>query len=276
MPYSPLTHDSVFLHVFGEPEGLPLLESLVNAHFEAVGLPLVHKMQLQPRDLPPEHSGEKLAILDILAEDETGRMINVEVQTTRKPAYFERALFYWARLFVRQLPKGEDYTTLRPVISLNFLEYEISRKSPWLHFIRLPHTGHFGFIFVELPKLLRSTSSRSLLKNAALWGRFLEQPEIEPPSGSLELVAMLDAAKKRMEAYMQLTPEVYNEIRQSMEHHDYASVRGEALREGEAIGVSKGKTEGKVEVAVALLADGMGVAKVAAITGLPLSEVAKL
>ena len=31
MPYSPLTHDSVFLHVFGEPEGLPLLESLINA-----------------------------------------------------------------------------------------------------------------------------------------------------------------------------------------------------------------------------------------------------
>ncbi len=104
MPYSPLTHDSVFLHVFGEPEGLPLLESLINANFEAVGLPPVHKLQLQPRDLSPLHDGEKLALVDILAEDETGRIINVEVQTTRKPAYFERTLFYWARLFARQLP----------------------------------------------------------------------------------------------------------------------------------------------------------------------------
>ena len=66
MPYSPLIHNSAFLHVFGEEEGLPLLESLINAHFEAVGLPLVHKLQLQPRDVAPEHQGEKLAILDML------------------------------------------------------------------------------------------------------------------------------------------------------------------------------------------------------------------
>ncbi len=82
---------------------MPLLESLINAHSEAVDLSLVHKLQLQPRELPPEHTGEKLAILDLLAEDENGRMINVEVQTTRKP-----------------------------VISLNFLEYEITREGRWL------------------------------------------------------------------------------------------------------------------------------------------------
>ena len=142
MPYSPLTHDSVFLHVFGEEEGLPLLESLINANFEAVGLPLVHTLQLQPRELSPVHAGEKLAIVDILAHDETGRTVNVEVQTTRKPAYFERALFYWARLFARQLPEGENYTSLKPVISLNFLEYEITKKGQWLHHFRLPHTSH--------------------------------------------------------------------------------------------------------------------------------------
>ncbi len=43
---------------------------------------------------------------------------------------------------------------------------------------------------------------------------------------------------------MQLTPEVYNEIRQSMEHHDYVSVRAEALREGEAIGEARGEVTG--------------------------------
>ncbi|MEI8095839.1 MAG: Rpn family recombination-promoting nuclease/putative transposase [Spirochaetales bacterium] len=264
MPYSPLTHDSVFLHVFGEPEGIPLLESLVNAHFEAVGLPLVHKLQLQPRDLPPTHDGEKLAILDILAQDETGRTVNVEVQTTRKPAYFERALFYWARLFARQLPKGEDYTTLKPVISLNFLEYEISRKGPWLHHFRLPQTAHLGFIFVELPKLLRSPGSRALLKKAAIWGRFLEKPETSPANGPADLVALLGAAKQRMEAYLMLEPEVYREIHESMEHHDYVSVRGEGYREA------------KAEVATALLARGMSVAEVAELTGLPLAEVTKL
>ncbi|MEI8093652.1 MAG: PD-(D/E)XK nuclease family transposase [Spirochaetales bacterium] len=249
MPYSPLTHDSVFLHVFGEPEGLPLLESLVNAHFEAVGPPLVHKLQLQPRDLPPEH-GEKLALVDILAEDETGRIVNVEVQTTRKPAYFERALFYWARLFARQLPAGDDYDKLQPVISLNFLEYEISKRGPWLHHCHLPHTAHLGFLFVELPKLLKSPDPATQLKRA-----------------------MIGAAYQRMEAYMSIAPEVYNEIRRSMALHDIASYKGEGFREGEARGFTKGKLEGKVEVAKVLLAEGMNTAKVAELTGLPLATV---
>ena len=226
--------------------------------------------------MPPEHNGEKLAILDILAEDETGRMINVEVQTTRKPAFFERTLFYWARLFARQLPKGEDYTTLKPVISLNFLEYEISRKGPWLHHFRLPQTAHLGFIFVELPKLLRASGSRSLLKKAAIWGRFLEKPETSPANGPADLVALLGAAKQRMEAYLMLEPEVYREIHESMEHHDYVSVRGEGYREGEAVGEVRGIEKGKAEVAVALLDEGMSVAKVAELTGLQLPEVEKL
>ncbi len=272
MPYSPLTHDSVFLHVFGEPEGLPLLESLVNAHFEAVGLPLVHKLQLQPRELPPGHNGEKLALVDILAEDETGRIVNVEVQTTRKPAYFERALFYWARIFARQLPAGDEYDQLRPVISLNFLEYEISRNGPWLHHISLPHTSHLGFIFVELPKLLRSPGRGSMLKKALLWGRFLERPDVTPPSGPAELVAMLGATKKRMEAYMRIAPEVYDEIRRSMALHDIASYKGEAFRDGEATG---GHREQR-KIAQRLKDRNMSTAEIAEITGLPLAEVMNL
>jgi predicted transposase/invertase (TIGR01784 family) len=235
-----------------------------HANFEAVGLPLVHHLQLQPRDLPPVHQGEKLAIVDILAQDETGRTANGEVQTTRKPAYFERALFYRARLFVRQLPNGQDYSTLKPVISLNFLEYEITKKGPWLHHIRLPHIGHLGFIFVELPKLLRSSGSRALLKKAVIWGRFLEKPASSPANGPADLVALLGAAKQRMEAYLMLEPEVYREIHESMEHHDYVSVRGEGYREG------------KAEVATALLARGMSVAEVVEVTGLPPATIKKL
>ncbi|MEI8096313.1 MAG: Rpn family recombination-promoting nuclease/putative transposase [Spirochaetales bacterium] len=259
-----MTHNSVFLHVFGEPEGLPLLESLINANFEAVGLPLVHKLQLQPRELSPVHSGEKLAIVDILAQDETGRTVNVEVQTTRKPAYFERALFYWARLFARQLPQGEDYTKLQPVISLNFLEYEITKKGPWLHHFRLPHTSHLGFIFVELPKLLRSPGNRSLLKKAAIWGKFLEKPEANQPGSPADLVALLDVAKKRMEAYLMLEPEVYREIHESMERMDYFSVKAEASRMEQR------------RIAQRLKDRHVPAGEIAEITGLPLAEVEKL
>jgi len=98
------------------------------------------------------------------------------------------------------------------------------------------------------------------LKKAALWGRFLEKPETNPATGPADLVALLDAAKKRMEAYLMLEPEVYREIHESMERHDYFSVRAEA----------------KAEVAAAMLEDGMSVAKVAELTGLTLATVEAL
>ena len=296
MPYSPMTHNSVFLHVFGEPEGLPLLESLINAHFEAVGLPLVHKLELQSRDLPPQHQGEKFAVVDILAEDETGRTVNVEVQTTRKPAYSERALFYWARLFARQLPAGGDYSKLNPVISLNFLEYEITKRGPWLHHFRLPHTAHLGFIFVELPELLRSPGRRPRLKKAAIWGTFLERPEVNTPRGPMDLVSILGAAQKRMEAYLMFTPEVYQEIRDVMERSDWISARAEAVREGLAQGVAQGVAQGQVlgeargvllgeaagglkvqrKIAQRLKSRGVAPSEIAEITGLSVAEVEDL
>ncbi len=119
MPQSPLTDDRVFHYVFGEPDGLPLLESLINAFFLAVGLPLVRLQGLLPRELGPESFEEKLTMLDVVAKDLSGRLVNIEIQTSRKPFYFERTLFYSSRLYGRQLPVGEDYSTLRPVISLN-------------------------------------------------------------------------------------------------------------------------------------------------------------
>ncbi|MEI8093419.1 MAG: hypothetical protein WCG80_04350, partial [Spirochaetales bacterium] len=67
------------------------------------------------------------------------------------------------------------------------------------------------------------------------------------------------------------------------EHHDYVSVRGEGYREGEAAGLVKGEARGeerltqeRVRVAVALLAEGMSVAKVAELTGLPVATVEAL
>ncbi|MEI8096438.1 MAG: Rpn family recombination-promoting nuclease/putative transposase [Spirochaetales bacterium] len=260
MPLSPLTHSRVFQYVFGEPEGLPILESLVNAHFEAAGLPSVHSLQFLPRELGPEHVDEKLAIVDLVAVDETGRQVNIEVQTTRKPAYFERTLFYWARLYSRQLPKGEDYTGLRPVVSINLLEYDYSPDTSWLHYHRLPHTDHLGFIFVELPKLVRAAAPSPDLKNAAIWGKFLERPEAQATGATPEMAQALQAAFGRMEDFMALTPEVLGEIKAEMEHLDWLSVRNEAKRED----------------AAAMLAEGLPVEQVSRITGLPLEDVQAL
>jgi len=288
MPYSPLTDDRVFRYVFGEPEGLPLLESLINAFFEPVGIPKIHHLTLQNREVGPESLGEKVTLLDVLAKDEKGRIVNVEIQTTRKPAFFERTLFYWSRLYSRQLPVGEDYQTLKPVFSLNLLEYDISEQVDWLHLFRLPQTDHLGFVFVELRKLLRLVSEDPQyqnraspdLKNAAIWGTFLEKPEKNWVIDQNAVAEMLLATRIRMEEFMALTPEIVYEIQKEMYEHDLASMRGEARRAGLAEGREEGREEGRVarsmEIARNLKVKGMSPVEIAELTGLPIPAIESL
>ncbi len=89
-------------------------------------------------------------------------------------------------------------------------------------------------------------------------------PESSQPADPAELVALLDIAKKRMEAYLMLEPEVYREIHDSMERMDYFSVKAEASRM-EQHRIARRLKERKVPAT-----------EIAEITGLPLAEVEKL
>jgi len=264
MSYPKLTRDEIFLHVFGEPEGLPLLESLINAYFEAVGLPLVHQLELQPRDLPIGHVGEKFAVVDLVARDETGLVVNVEVQTQNKPAYLNRTLFYWARLYVRQMSRGDDYAALRPVISLNLLEFDLFEGDSWLHHSRLPHTDQLGFIYVELNKLRRLANVPEPLQNAAFWGNFLEEPLQLAPGAPAALATAMRGARARMEKFMALTPQAIAEIRDEIGHLDWLTAKNAFLREG------------KAEVALALLRRGMPAEEICGVTGFTTADLEKL
>ena len=277
MPFSPLTHDRVFRYVFGEPEGFPLLKSLINAYFEIAKLPPVVSLELLNPDLGPLAVGEKRTVLDVLVQDERGRKINVEIQTTRKAAYYKRSLFHWARLYARQLVEGENYAALQPVVTINFLEYETSPDPRAIHQSRLPFTDNLVIFHVELPKLLHSDYRD--LNFAEIWGKFLEQPG-ENLKEARELGPVLQAAQHRMEEYMALTPQVLGEIYREREQFDANTekyfARQEGREEGRAEGVLVGKLEGrlegrlegKLEVAQLMLSRGMPADQVAELTGL--------
>ena len=240
-----MTNDRVFRYVFGEPEGLPVLKSLINAYFDLAKLPPVVELELLNPDLGPETLGEKRTALDVLAQDETGRKINVEIQTSRKPAFAERSLIYWARLYGRQLPEGENYVSLRPVATINFLEYEIDPAGPAIGEYRLPFTDHLVLFQVELPKFVGKAAEG--LNPAELWGKFLEEPRSSGLTRELPQAQALNAARDRMEAFMSLTPDVVREIQLSMYDHDIATLKKMAELEGRAKGKAEGHAEGLEE-----------------------------
>ncbi len=60
----------------------------------------------------------KLCVFDVKAQDVEGRYFNIEMQTTNKKGFNNRILFYWSRLYSKQLLEGDKYALLNPAVSI--------------------------------------------------------------------------------------------------------------------------------------------------------------
>ena len=77
----------------------------------------------------------RYGIIDIRAKINNKNEVDVEMQVADQSNILERILFYWSRMYTKQIEKGEDYTLLNRCISVIFLEHGIA------HLQKLPiHT----------------------------------------------------------------------------------------------------------------------------------------
>ncbi len=83
--------------------------------------------------LGKQSQDDKLAILDILATDEHGRLLNIEMQTSLSAGMSQRLTYYACSLYVSQLYEGDQYRELRPAISICVLSQAMFPKSSALH-----------------------------------------------------------------------------------------------------------------------------------------------
>lgn len=77
----PNINDIVFQYVFGEEESIPILQGMLNAFFDYAGCPRVKALKIQKSRIDPDVYGDKTTYLDLVAQDETGRFVNIEIQT---------------------------------------------------------------------------------------------------------------------------------------------------------------------------------------------------
>ena len=114
--------DYAFKKLFGSPANADLLTDLLNAVLQpAPGQEVVAVEILNPFN-DKETSADKLSILDVKAREASGRLFNVEMQMLAPIFFPSRVLYYWARLYASQLAQGRDYDTLRPTVSISFVD----------------------------------------------------------------------------------------------------------------------------------------------------------
>ena len=125
------TVDFAFKRLLGSPEHPAITLHFLNAVLG--GDPVITEVEILNPIMDKEESADKLSILDVLARDATGRLYDIEMQTSLPAGLPERLTYYASSLYVGQIGEGDDYTQLRPSISICVLDAVLFGRTPQIH-----------------------------------------------------------------------------------------------------------------------------------------------
>ena len=68
---------------------------------------------------------DKLGILDLELDINNKEKVDVEVQLLKNDKFIHRLLFYWSRIYSKQIYRGDEYTKARKVVIIAITDFEI-------------------------------------------------------------------------------------------------------------------------------------------------------
>ena len=275
--------DLIFKLVFGEHEDLMM--SLLNALLPLDSDGQITSLEYVTPEMVPDNPSKKNSIVDVRCTDQKGRQFIVEMQLHWNEGFKQRVVFNASKAVVKQLKKGEDYTLIQPVYSLNFINEGMFQPDTdeFYHDFAIVNVEHsdriiegLRFVFVELPKFKPQNIAEK--KMAVLWLRFLteiseateEAPvellENEETRKALSIVEKSSMSEGQLYAYEQFWDAVVNER---------VLIRGGfkmGMAQGEAIGIEK--TNRKNALNFKKL--GVDIETISKATGLTIEEIESL
>ena len=154
------TSDIFVQYLFALKSHEELLQSFVNSVLKDAGRPLTVSLEVQNSINIERFLQDKRTVVDLRAKDESGRMVQIEVQTYNHPSFVDRTLYYACRTYSEQLTEGNAYTKLQPTISIALVRFPLFPEVlPKLHNVfhlrslDLPDyilTDHLEFHYLEL------------------------------------------------------------------------------------------------------------------------------
>ncbi|MCO8124871.1 Rpn family recombination-promoting nuclease/putative transposase [Stieleria sp. TO1_6] len=177
------TVDYAFKLLLGSPEHpaitLHFLNAILGDEIHIVEVEILNPILGKEDDL------DKLSILDVSARDSAGRLYDIEMQTTLPAGLSQRLAYYTASLYISQIGEGDDYTLLRPAISICVLDAILFRESAQIHSdfrLRsrdggLKLTDGLQIHLLELPKYTVPSDNRVITDPVDAWCHFFRRAE---------------------------------------------------------------------------------------------------
>ena len=272
--------DVVFQALFGEAGSERItknfLETILNKKIEKIDL---SKNLILRR----EFKDDKLGVLDILAELDGKEKCNIEMQLVNSKSIIERILYYWSRLYSRQIKIGQDYNLLEKTIIILITDFkiegleELGYHSTWKIIEAKGRkrilTEKLEIDIIELPKIEGKEKESGRLLD---WLYFLENPR------SRRVTEKMEESKEIKEAVEKLDNLSEDERMQRIADLrekailDEKAIYAKGLDDGIKEGLEKGKEKEKLEIAKKLKKEGMNTELIAEITGLKIKEIAEI
>jgi len=269
------TSDIFFRYLFGSEENKELLLSFINSIMIDVNFPKLASIEIKNPFNLKTIVFEKETILDIKANDETGRQYDIEVQSTGDTNFRARSLYYWAKLYVSQLNESEIYKSLKPTICINVLDFTLIEPIDRFHTCFMLHeiiepenvlTDHIVLHFLELPKFDITKHNTKIQK----WLTYLKSEGKEEDIMKI-LIQEDKEIEKAHNIYKKFTKD--NEMLELYEarekfRKDYNSIMANKIEEAEE--------RRNREIAKKMKIEGDDNEKISRITGLTIEEIDKL
>lgn len=268
------TVDFVFKQIFGSEENKDdvLLNFLNEALRETEPKPFVSLVLLNPQ-MDKNALTDKQAILDVRAQNEDGKQVNLEIQVTNKYDMPKRSLYYSAKMYEEQLAEGQFYKSLKKVISINILTYNQIPNERFhnIYHLREDHTGELllddiEIHFMELSKL--RLTPQKMDDRLVNWLLFINGA----PKDRWEELAMDTPGLKKAMTTLEF-------LSQNKETRMLYEMRKKALLDEQSAldyAQSRGRAEEKAEVAKKMLHEGLSVSLISKVTGLSEIEIEAL
>ena len=249
------TVDYAFKLLLGSPEHpaitLHFLNAILGDEIQITDVEIINPI------LGKEDDIDKLSILDVAAKDSTGRMYDIEMQTSLPAGLSQRLAYYTASMYVGQMSEGDDYTLLRPAISICVLDAVMFRDAAQIHSDfrlrsrdgQLDLTDGLQIHLLELPKYAVPSDNRVITDPVEAWLYFFRRADemtTEDIEQRFNSPAFTEAAQ--VLDMIQRTPEQRSqyELRLKAQRDDCAKLQ-QARAEGKAEGKAEGRAEGKAE-----------------------------
>lgn len=299
-----LRNDIIFKYVFGHEKNERILRALLNAILALEGENRIVNLTFLNSINLKEYLKDKTSVLDVKAEDSTGKRYNIEMQVRAEDCYIQRVLYYHDRLFTSQLTESVSFGKLEKTMSISILNHILLCGERDLHNIYRYGNIKTGRVlsdikeihFIELPKF-KKDKPRQLMTKFEKWlyvlkfgEHYTDDPERLPEVLKVEEEIVM-AIRKMGEASGDEVVRELIESREKARHIEAtrleaAEKRGieeglkrgleQGLEQGLQQGLQQGSVKGRIEVARTMKEMGLGTETIVQASGLAREEIDKL